>query len=766
MFVALAAWILGGWSHGRTMVVVDNVVFVVLTSLATLSAALTARSMRGRLRAAWLSMTIGLLGWAIGEAIRAYYDLHPREVSSPFPADAAYLVLPVGACVAMLLFPARHNAWSRGRLFLDGVIVAGSLFLVSWVTILRPLYESGGSSGLGIAVALAYPVSDIVVLTVAAVALVRGTGNRRLSLLLLTAGLACSALSDSAFVYLAAKSEYATGNVIEIGWAAALLFITVAAVAGRESVPVDRDSLTLPGWTAVWLPYAPLLLAAIVAVAQPVPVLQTRLVMTVAGLLVVAVLGRQFLVVSENRRLLATMAEQALRDPLTALANRALFNARLDLAMQLHEQVGLPVGVVAVDLNDFKLVNDNLGHPVGDDLLIGVGRRLLNCVRRDDMVARLGGDEFAVLVQGGADDAELVGHRVVGAFNEPFMLRGHELLIRASVGLAVAVPGEAGLSAAELRRRADTAMYAAKRSRICGVQHYHSEMQWVTEVADREPFGGRPRDAEAGVTAIQRLGRLRQAIDNSALVLAYQPKFDLHAHEIVGVEALLRWPQPEGGVLTPEEFLPLVRRHGLMGAVTEFVINKALDDALSWHQAGVDVPIAVNLFAPMIANVDLPAAIGLALAGRGLNPAALTVEITEDLFLDNTESACTVLNELRSNGIRIAIDDFGSGYSALSYLRYLPIDEVKLDRDLVAPILTDPRAAAVVRAVVDLAHELGFTVVAEGVEDADTAARIRDFGCDVGQGFYYCLPLLPEGLLKLVKPTLGASPPKGDCCHM
>ncbi len=744
-------WILGGWSHGRTLVVVDDVVFVVLTSVATLLAGLAARSQHGRLRAAWLSMTIGLVGWTIGEVIWMYYDLRLREIPSPSPADAAYLVLPVGACVAMLLFPAQHNAQSRGRLVLDGIIVAGSVFLASWVTILRPLFESGGSSRIGFAVTLAYPLSDIVILTVAAVVLVREAGDRRLPLILLTAGLACTALSDSAFAYLDAKNAYASGNVIDLGWAAGLLFITVAGAAGLEDVRRERDSLVLPGWSSVWLPYTPLLLAAIVAAMQPVPLLQTWPVMIVAGLLVVAVFGRQLLAVSENRRLLATAAEQALHDPLTGLANRALFTTRMDRAMHMRDKDSVTVGVIAVDVDDFKLVNDNLGHPVGDDLLIGVGRRLLSCVRGGDTVARLGGDEFAVLVEGSAAAVELVGHRVVEAFEEPFMLRGQELLMRASVGLAVANLGEAGLTADELRRRADIAMYAAKRSRVRGVQSYHPGTHLGAGAADWDLFGDRPRPAAGGMTAIQRLGKLRQAIDDSVLGLVYQPKFDLCTQQIIGVEALLRWPQSDGGVLTPEEFLPLIRRHGLMGPVSELVVNTALDDVLGWHRAGVDMPIAVNLFAPLIAKMDLPATIVSALSGRGLSPSALTVEITEDLFLDGTESTRTVLKQLQDNGIRIAIDDFGSGYSALSYLRDLPIDEVKLDRGLVEPILADRRAAAVVRAVVELAHELGLTVVAEGVEDAATAAMVRDFGCDVGQGFYYCLPLPSEELLNRVK---------------
>lgn len=752
VFAGFVALIVGGRSIGPTLSLIDDLAFVALSIPAVTFCVLTARSVSGRLRLAWLSMAVGLLGWGLGEALWAYYELSLHEVPFPSIADAAYLVFPVGACAALLLFPVGHTTQSRWRLFLDGVIVAGSLFLVSWVTILEPLYSSDTSGQLAFIVSLAYPISDLVIFTVAGVVLVRVTGEHRLSLTLMTVGLACFALSDSAFVYLTAKGEYASGNLIDLGWAAGLLLITVAAVAGRDGAQEEGGALVLPGWASVWLPFTPLMLAGLVLAAEPAPLLASPVVMVVTSILVVTVLARQFLAVSENRRLVAIVVDQALHDALTGLANRALFRERLALAMKRHEREGVPVAVVAVDLNDFKLVNDNLGHLVGDDLLIGVAHRLLNCVRAGDTVARLGGDEFALLIEGGGDAGEGAGRRVVEAFEEPFLLSGHELLMRPSVGLATAEADEPDLDADELVRRADIAMYSAKRSRVRAVQSYNPEMQLMTDADDPRLFGGGPPQPQAGgAAAVQILGNLRVAIDKSELTLVYQPKFDLQTGEIVGVEALLRWPQPDGSVLAPEEFLPLVRRHGLMGAVTRLVINTALDDALVWHRAGADVPVAVNLFAPSVANVGLPATIAQALAEHGLQSAALSVEITEELFLESTERTRSVLEQLRRNGIRIAIDDFGSGYSALSYLRDLPIDEVKLDRTFIASILVDERAAAVVKAVVDLAHILGLTVVVEGVEDAETGALVRELGCDVGQGYFYSLPLPPEELLRVVK---------------
>ena len=757
VFLSFVIWIVSDVSHGPSRAAIDDIVLLVLAVPAAVFSVIAARSAQGRLRMAWVAMAIGVAAWAIGEAIWTHYELVLGEVPFPSVADGFFLIFPVGACAALLLFPSEYAGPFRGRVFLDGLIVAGSLFLVSWVTILGPIYAAEATDRLLFVVSLAYPVSDVVVLTLAAVVLVRSGPEHRLTLTLLTVGLACIALSDSLFTYLSTKNEYASGDVIDIGWAAGLLLIAVAAAASRQTTHENSEAPELPGWASIWLPYAPLLLAAIVAAAKPSELLRSQPVEVIAGLLVLAVLARQFLAVSENRRLLATVAEQALRDPLTGLANRALFNERLDQGMERRERDGVTVGVVAVDLNDFKLVNDNLGHPVGDDLLVGVASRLLNSVRSGDTVGRLGGDEFSVVVEGDADAPYLIAQRVVEAFEQPFLVGEHELLMRPSVGLATADPDEPGLSAEELLRRADLAMYMAKRARIRGVQTYNAEMQLGAQSIEAEIFSRPAGPPEiGGVAAIRLLGDLRHAIANAELTLVYQPKFELATGRIVGAEALLRWPRPDG-LLTPEDFLPLVRRHGLITAITDLVLNRALDDALAWQNASLGLPVAVNLFAPSLANLGIPAQITTALADRGLDPRVLTVEITEDLFLDDMERTRTVLDQLRYSGIRIAIDDFGSGYSALSYLRDLPIDEVKLDSTFIAPIPVDERAAAVVRAVVDLCHTLNLTTVVEGVEDAETAARLREFGCDVGQGYHFSPPLTSDELLELLRRSAPAS---------
>ncbi|MBB3603808.1 diguanylate cyclase (GGDEF)-like protein [Mycolicibacterium sp. BK556] len=755
IFTTFVVWVVGGWTHGTSVKTINDIVFVVLSILGTVFAAFAVRAVHGRLRAAWIAMTVGMAGWALGEVLWAYYEIALDEPPFPSLADAAYLVMPVGFCVGLLLFPA-DSGQSRGRTLLDGVIVAGSLFVVSWVTILSPMYAAGSDSPAAMVISLAYPISDVVILTIAATAWLRAAKDQRRVLAMLTIAIACIALSDSGFTYLSAEDAYSSGNFIDIGWVAGLLLIMVAATASRDAVGLPPTQAALTGWAPVWFPYAPLLLAGIIAAAEPATIFQTPMVEAVGALLILAVLGRQYLAATENRRLLATVAEQALRDPLTGLANRAMFSDRLQEAMQRRERDHVCVALIILDLNDFKVVNDTLGHPAGDELLNRVGERILGCVRNSETVARLGGDEFVVLVDDDSADvyAGQIAARVAESFDKPFAIDGHELFIRPSVGLAVAGADEAGVSAEALVKRADMAMYAAKRTRTAGVHTFAPELGVSNPPDDGVSQRAPTTPSTADMAAVQLLGELRQAIDSVELTLLYQPKFNLLTGAMVGVEALVRWPHHRRGLLSPDEFLPLVRHHGLMRPVTDLVINTALDAVLQWHQEGLQLPVAVNMSAPLLADPHLPTRIRRALAERNLPASALTVEITEDLVLGNIEGTRDVLNQLRCSGIRIAIDDFGSGYSTLSYLCELPVDEVKLDRKLVLPILTDVRVATVVRAVIALAHELGLIVVAEGVEDATTAARLTEFGCDVVQGFYFSVPVSAAEVSGLAaKPT-------------
>ena len=746
--VAFAGSLIGGWFGETVKVAVAQFGLLVLAILAAVCCGLAAWSAEGRQRKAWICLTGGLTGWAAGAVLWIIYEhvLH----RSPFPsfADAGYLLFPIGAAFAMVLLPIGYSNPSRLRYLLDGFIVAGALFEISWVLVLRAVYDAGGTSAFALGLSLAYPIADIAIVTVAAIVLTRARTGRRSTLAMLTVGIVLMALSDSAFVYLTAHDKYFSGHFVDIGWAAAFLTFGMAAVISLRAPEIEVVVPQVPSRLSLWLLYVPVAIAAMVCIPAYLPTPGLGPIFVSSTLLMGAVMARQYTVVRQNQRLLRMVADQALRDTLTGLANRDLFNDRLMHAVQLHENDNQSVAVLSMDLDDFKLVNDSLGHPAGDALLIQAAERLLGCVRTSDTVARVGGDEFAVLMEGLPELSRLVAHRVVAAFEEPFVIDGQQLLMRPSVGLAVASSANPDLSADLLLKQADVAMYSAKRSKSGGLHTFTADMA-LPDPNEIELPTDSSESSERGA-AVRLLGELRHAIDHGDLAVYYQPKFDLRSGDVVGVEALVRWPHPKRGLLGPDHFLPLVRKRGLMRAVTDIVITQALNDAAEWHSMGIGVPIAVNVFAPSLGDLDLPTHIASELAMRRLNPEDLTIEITEDFLLDNIERTRSVLERLRQRGIRIAIDDFGSGYSALWYLRELVIDEVKLDRHFIAPIRVDPRAAAVVRAVVDLAHVLGVTTVAEGVENAETAARLREFGCEVAQGYYYSPPVSAAAMMNLL----------------
>lgn len=740
ILVAFACLVFTDWVAEPTVRAVDDLLLPVLSAVALAFSVGAAKSARGRIRSGWVAMAVALAGFTIGEAIWCYDDLILKQSPFPSPADGFFLVFPVGVCVAMLFFRTPTSRQSQGQIVLDGLIVAGSLFIVSWTLVMKQIYEAGAATRLEVVLLIAYPAADLVILTVAAVVVFNARSGQRLTMTLMGLGVVAMALADTGYAYLSAQKEYVAGNGIDIVWVAGLLILTLAAAEGQQAGFEDRPRDEPPGWASFWFPYAPLIAAVAVVATQPTSVFASTPVLPVAALLVVCVLARQALAVNENRRLLAKVADQAMRDPLTGLANRALFQDCLDHAMQGRHRTGTPIGVLILDLDDFKLINDSLGHAAGDELLRRVGQRISACVGSDDTVARLGGDEFAVMSVGTIDLLETIGERVVNAFAEPLTVEGQDVVMRPSIGLAVTTADDPEISADGLLKRADLAMYAAKRSRAS------------VRLFDREMRDTHSRDDDARL-----LRELRAAVDHNELTLVYQPKFDLRSGTLAGVEALLRWPHADRGVLMPDQFLPLVRRHGLIDAVTDFVITTALDDARDWHEVGVDVAVAINLFPPSLAALHLPDRLDRALRARGLPSSALTVEIVEDALLDDIDRTRKVLSELRERGISVAIDDFGSGYSALWYLRDLPVDQVKLDWSFIAPIVVDPRAAAVARAVIDLAHELCMTTVAEGVENVETADWLRLHGCDIVQGYYFSPPVSAAGVVSLRAPVSAKS---------
>ncbi len=753
VFIVFAVWVLAGSGDQSTMrTTIDVAGALGFPLFAAVSAGVAARRTRGQQRRAWVYMTIGVAAWALGEVAVIYHRLWLGIVSPPYPtaANVGFLLFPVAACGAMLVFPAGYPGGVRFRMVLDGAIIAASLFVVSWVAVLRRAYAATGVQHSAAFISLAYPGLEVVTVTVAALVLARAHPRWRRTVILLTVGLTLIAAAGIAYAYLFSRDIYTFESPVGLGWPAGLAIMGIAALTcpSESSYPLPEPSAKLTAPTSLLLPYIPLAVAGSLELIEFRNSVNSDPAFAVVPWLVIAVLARQFLVVAENRRLLHSVSDRALHDPLTNLANRVLFHDRLDDAMQLNRRERRSVAVLSMDLDDFKLINDKLGHAAGDALLVQAAQRLLGCVRTGDTVARLGGDEFAILIEDAGEHAHLIVYQIMEAFERPFITDGENIFMRPSAGLAVAGADDSALRASELLKHADMAMYSAKRLGG-GLQTFSPELHGNDDTGPGFPVSD-VHPSRSGLGEVRLLTDLRQAISHRALTVLYQPKINLQTTGVVGAEALVRWPHPVFGLVQPQQFLPLVRQHGLMRTFTDVVLDQALSDAAQWRRRGFDVPVAVNLFPPLVGDLTLPCRIFDALARHDLPGDALIVEITEDLLLDNIDRTRDVLEVLRERRVHIALDDFGSGYSALTYLRKLPIDEVKVDYDLIGSVLTDPRAQAIVRAVIDLSHALHVTTVAEGVENAETAEWLRDRGCEVAQGIHYSPPVAAPAVMDLI----------------
>ena len=417
----------------------------------------------------------------------------------------------------------------------------------------------------------------------------------------------------------------------------------------------------------------------------------------------------------------------ALHDALTGLPNRVLLLDRAERALALNARRGAGTGVLLLDLDRFKEVNDTLGHANGDALLVVVAERLQAGLRASDTLARLGGDEFAVLLPDVTPDGAVeVAERLVGLLDEPVDLDGLQVGIGVSIG--VAVSPQDGDEPGVLLQRADVAMYTAK-ARHGGVARYSAERDHYSP------------------ERLALLGELRNAVDREELVLHFQPKADARSGEIRGFEALVRWQHPERGLLPPDVFIPLAEHTGLINVLTPYILDRALVACRGWVQAGRPMAVAVNVSARNLGEAGFAAMVDAALTRTGVDAALLVLEITETSLMADPEAALEVLHALKRRGVTLSIDDYGSGYSSLAYIQQLPVDELKIDRRFVRDLVTSERDQTIVRSTIDLGRNLGLSVVAEGVEDEGAWDALLGLRCDQIQGWFLGRPMQGDAVL-------------------
>ena len=430
--------------------------------------------------------------------------------------------------------------------------------------------------------------------------------------------------------------------------------------------------------------------------------------------------------VTERKSLEDQLTHQALHDPLTKLANRVLFRDRVEHAIMRAKRKRAPVAVLFLDLDNFKAVNDSLGHAAGDALLVSVTQRLQTCLRSSDTPARLGGDEFAILVEDidHTDGAVMIAERIRSVLAAPFSINGTDVFVGTSIGIATTL--DALESPEELLRNADVAMYMSKSHGKNRYTVFESEMR------------------DALLKRVQLEADIRSAIDRKEFEVFYQPIVDLQSEHIMGMEALVRWNHPEHGLIAPMEFIPVAEDTGLIVPLGTWILEEACLRAREWqteYEYGKNLSITVNIAGRQFQEEGLSQTIKTALSKSGLPAESLILEITESTMLVNTEATLKRLTELKGLGIRLAIDDFGTGYSSLSYLQRFPVDILKIDKSFIDKIGQGKEGAAVARAIITMSDTLHLKTIAEGIETLGQQTELQNLGCELGQGFHFAKPL-------------------------
>jgi diguanylate cyclase (GGDEF)-like protein len=521
----------------------------------------------------------------------------------------------------------------------------------------------------------------------------------------------------------AGADRAAHGSVL--GWS---LVLGAVAVCATRRTSTTRPQLATPhattiGALVVFIIGAVLL--STLAVVQP----DDMLVGTLVAIAATAAAATRLLRVVEELGSLASSRFEARTDDLTGIANRRGLLRALDNALAAAPPPAA-LSLLVIDLDRFKDVNDRFGHAVGDDVLRVMVQRMTSALGSDGVLARLGGDEFAaVLADRGSDRSAALAAELERVVREPVDFDGRHLQLGCSIGIARADCTRDAAEADELMRRADAAMYAAKKAGGGVAVYDHEADQAARDLTHR----------------IEELGRALQApsADDGRFVVHYQPQVDATSGGLVGCEALVRWEHPVHGLLGPAAFIDLVEHHGLMSQLTAQVLELAVGDAARWEREGHPTRVSVNLSASCLASADLVGVVDDVLARTGLTPSLLVLEITETVLMDGILAAPRVLHELAARGIRLSVDDFGTGYSSLAYLADLPVTELKIDRSFVSRMREDSRTRQVVAGTIDLAHRLELSVVAEGVEDDPTLGLLRGMQCDVSQGFLHARPVPP-----------------------
>jgi diguanylate cyclase (GGDEF)-like protein len=736
-FLVYASWQLFRWTSGDRRVVGD--VFVYPFEAAAIGAAWGASRRCGalpRLASGWRLIAVACAVYLTGDVVQTVYE---AVGTLPFPslADVFYLTFYPLMLAGLLRFADAHSSGAeRVRRGLDLAVVAIGGAAVVLYLVLGPTVVEAGPNLLQGGVSIAYPSGDMVLFVgLASLILRRAAPSAHRALQFMAVGVLFFVAADLIYGYLSLHSTYQGGDFVDTVWIVAIALFAVAGAAQAPAGEAIPDGLLATARTGV----APYLASAVgfgllIFTERHNPLFPDLSLVLAAVAIAALVSTRQFLA---ERDLIATQGElsrQSLHDALTGLPNRVLLYDRAAQMLARARRRDGPLAALYVDIDSFKQINDGFGHHVGDALLTAVGARLQAAVREADAVGRLGGDEFAVLVDEPRLPADpvLVAERLLEVLGEPFELAaagGRSLSITVSIGIAYGHQSKVE----DLLRDADLALYEAKSNGKNRAVVFESRM--AAAMSDR----------------VQLQMGLGAALAAGQFFLVYQPIFDLEAEAMTGVEALIRWRHPERGVLAPDSFIPLAEDSGMIVAIGRWVLREACSQVARWRREGHRLDVSVNVSAHQFSHEGLVGHVREALDASELEPSALMLEITETALMRDADAAAARLGELKAAGVRIAIDDFGVGYSSLAFLRHFPADALKIDRSFVSGHASNHKFSnALIHTLVELGRTLGMQTIGEGIEDREQLKRLQRERCDLGQGYLFARPLDPSGVEELM----------------
>ena len=678
-------------------------------------------------RAAPLALGFGLLSWAIGDTLLTAESLGGATPATPSPADIFYLCFyPLAYVGAVLLLRSAMGRLSRPN-WLDGVVAGLGAAAVCSAFAFHDILRATGGSVAAAATNLAYPIGDLLLLFLVIGGTVLLSGRRTMPWFLLAGGIMLNVIGDTANLFQSSIFASRVGSDLNaIAWPGSILLMSMSVWLKPRTLDPLRSQrvagFTLPSLAAFGA-LGILVFGSLHPVARVALGLATATILTVGLRLTLS--ARDLRLLTEERH------RQAQTDELTSLGNRRHLFHVLDTFFADYADpwtTSRELAFLFIDLNRFKEINDSFGHPAGDELLRQLGPRLQRAVTgTNGSVFRLGGDELAVVLIGAdAEGAVAVAERILAEIAEPFFLHKMSATVGASIGIALA-PSDS-VDSTGLTWCADTAMYRAKLAQI--------------------PYTFYNQELDGGEQRINLVEELRVAVEEGGFVLHYQPQLDLHSGQILAVEALVRWPHPRLGLVPPLKFLPLAEDAGLMQALTKWVLGEALTQCAAWRSTGTHLAVSVNVSTSNLLDEGFTELAMELLAQRGLPPEALVIEITETSIITDFNRSKQVIEGLKDLGIVVSIDDFGAGFTSLAYLSSLAVGELKLDRTFIADLGAEgkERDLELVRATIQLGHDMKLRVVAEGIEDVATLELLSELGCDLAQGYFISRPMPADQL--------------------